>query len=503
MIAIIIFCILSLLLVLGKILRSSIPLLQKLYLPSSVIGGIVGLILFSIYGSYFSAESNNKPEEKPVAISTQSVSNSTAEAVDNLTENTDSIETKNNAQDVESNTFDEIIAGTKKIPGFMINVIFAALFLGTITPKLKTIFKTAFPQICMGQLLAWGQYVVGLGLAGFIFAPKFNINPTFGNLLEIGFQGGHGTVGGVSEVFEKYNWEDGIALGYTVATFGMIIGIVAGMIMVNWALKKGYVKEIRTYSDRCRMERIGIYQNDQRPHAGLQTVLPDSIDSLAFHISLIGLSILIGFGFLKGLQFGEVYLFPEASVRFFKGFPLFPLCMIGGVLLQFVLNKIQIGHLIDKDQMQRLSGASLDFLVVAAIATIQLKVVADNFLPLIIMVFTGGAFCIFMIIFVAPKLFKNAWFEKAIAEFGQATGVTATGLMLLRTVDPENKTDAAATFGYKQLIHEPIMGGGLWTAFALTLVFSIGWLKIFVISCVMFVIWAIIAGIIIFTNKSK
>ena len=450
MTAIIIFCILSSLLVLGKILRTAVPLLQKLYLPSSVIGGILGLILFSFFDKYLPAD---------------------------------------------------VIAGIKKIPGFMINVIFAALFLGAVTPKLKTVFQTAFPQICMGQILAWGQYVIGLGLAGFVFLPLFNLNPAFGNLLEIGFQGGHGTVGGVTEVFKNFNWEDGAALGFTVATFGMIIGIVAGMAMVNWALKKGYVKEIRTYNDRSYMERIGVYDAKERPSAGLQTVFPDSIDSLAFHISLIGLSILIGFGTLKGLQFGEVFFFPNAKTRFFNGFPLFPLCMIGGVLLQMLLNKVKIGYMINKEQMQRLSGASLDFLVVAAVATIQLKVVADNFLPLIIMVIAGALFCILMVIFLAPKLLKNAWFEKAIAEFGQATGVTATGLMLLRTVDPENKTEAAATFGYKQLIHEPIMGGGLWTAFALTLVFTVGWLKIFIVSCIMFVIWLTIAGIII--KKSK
>ena len=450
MTAIIIFCLLSSLLVLGKILRTAVPLLQKLYLPSSVIGGILGLILFSFFDKYLPAD---------------------------------------------------VIAGIKKIPGFMINVIFAALFLGAVTPKLKTVFQTAFPQICMGQILAWGQYVIGLGLAGFVFLPLFNLNPAFGNLLEIGFQGGHGTVGGVTEVFKSFNWEDGAALGFTVATFGMIIGIVAGMAMVNWALKKGYVKEIRTYNDRSFMERIGVYDAKERPSAGLQTVFPDSIDSLAFHISLIGLSIFIGFGILKGLQFGEVFFFPHAKTRFFNGFPLFPLCMIGGVLLQMLLNRVKIGYMINKEQMQRLSGASLDFLVVAAVTTIQLKVVADNFLPLIIMVVTGALFCILMVIFLAPKLLKNAWFEKAIAEFGQATGVTATGLMLLRTVDPENKTEAAATFGYKQLIHEPIMGGGLWTAFALTLVFTVGWLKIFIVSCIMFVIWLTIAGIII--KKSK
>ena len=196
------------------------------------------------------------------------------------------------------------------------------------------------------------------------------------------------------------------------------------------------------------------------------------------------------------MQKAEVFLFPDLKVRLFSGFPLFPLCMIGGVLLQMLLNKIKLGSLVDKEQMQRLSGASLDYLVVSAVATIQLRVVADNFMPLLIMVICGAAFCVAMIVFVAPKLLKKDWFEKGIAEFVQATGVTATGLMLLRTVDPENKTDAAASFGYKQLIHEPIMGGGLWTAFALTLVFTIGWLPVWIICCVMFIVWGVIAAIV-------
>ena len=446
MTAVVVFCTLSLLLIAGKALRTAIPLFQKLYLPSSVIGGLLGLLILSISGKYV-------PQE--------------------------------------------LVSNIKSLPGFLINVIFASLFLGAATPGLKKIFKIAFPQICLGQLLAWGQYAVGLALAGFLFLPLFKINPAFGNLLEIGFQGGHGTVGGMTSVFKNFNWEEGVALGYTVATCGMIVGIIAGMMLVNWALKKGHVKEIRTFDEREQREKIGIYAQENRPHAGLQTVFCDSIDSLAFHVALIGISILLGFVILKGLQFAEIKCFPGAKIRLFNGFPLFPLCMIGGVLLQLLLNKFKAGFLVNKEQMQRLSGASLDFLVVSAVTTIQLKVVADNFLPLLILVLAGTVFCVATVVWVAPKLLKTAWFEKAIADFGQASGVTATGLMLLRTVDPESKTEAAASFGYKQLIHEPIMGGGIWTALALTMVFTFGWLPVWIISCVMLVLWSIIALIVI------
>jgi ESS family glutamate:Na+ symporter len=447
MTAVIIFCALSFLLLAGKLLRTYIPVFQKLYLPSSVIGGLAGLAIFSVAGKYISPQ---------------------------------------------------VVNGMKQLPGFLINVIFASLFLGAVTPNLGKVLRTAFPQICLGQLLAWGQYVIGLTLAGFVFLPLFGLDPAFGNLLEIGFQGGHGTVGGMTSVFRRFKWEDGIALGYTVATCGMIVGIVVGMALVNWALKRGHVKTIRAFSQRKRPEQIGIYlPRSKRPNAGLQTVFCDSIDSLAFHIALIGMSILIGLGMLKGLQFAEAKLFPASEIRLFSGFPLFPLCMTGGVLLQLFLRRVRIDHLVSKEQMQRISGASLDYLVTSAVATIQLKVVADNFLPLLLLVLAGSVFCVAVVVFVAPKLLKTDWFEKAIADFGQATGVTATGLMLLRTVDPENKTEAAATFGYKQLIHEPVMGGGLWTALALTMVFTFGWFPVWVISCVMLLVWSIVAAVII------
>ena len=439
--AITVFCLLAVLLVVGKTLRMLIPLLQRCYLPSSVIGGVIGLIVFQCFPQLVSAET---------------------------------------------------IAAIGKLPGFMINVVFATLFIGVVTPPLRTIFRTAFPQLCFGQLLAWGQYVIGFALVGFVLIPLFGVNPGFGNLLEIGFQGGHGTVGGMSESFRSFGWEDGIALGYTVATAGMVIGVTVGVLLVNWAGRKGYVKNIRSFDEQDKLQQQGIYAHTDRPHAGWQTVYCDSIDSLAWHISLVGIAILIGFGMQKGLQTAEIKLFPNAALRILKGFPLFPFCMIGGLLLQKSSRLVKIDRLIDHTQMQRIAGAALDFLVVSAMATIKLSVVAQNWQGLLLLIILGTIFSISMVIFAAPRIFKDSWFECAIADFGQATGVTATGLLLLRTVDPESKTCAAQAFGYKQLLHEPVMGGGLWTAMALTLLYKFGWKIMLTISVSALLIWIII-----------
>ena len=434
--AVIVFTMLCLLLVIGKILRVQIPILQRLYLPSSVIGGVVGLAVFSCTGDLLPAE----------------------------------------------------LKGTMaKCPGFLINVIFATIFLGASVPKVKEVLNFAMPQLVLGQIIAWGQYVVGLGLAGFIFTKIFGVPPAFGNLLEIGFEGGHGTAGGMAEAFVAYGWEDGVALGFTVATIGMIIGIIVGMSLIQFAHRRGWVKEVKGFSERKANERWGIHLKRRRPSAGLQTVFSDSIDSLAWHLAIIGLSMFIGYGLYQ--------LIPM------KGFPLFPLCMIGGVLLSVSAKFAKIDLLLDRVQMERISGAALDFLVVSAVATIRLEVVTKNWQPLVILCAAGAIWSVWCVLYIAPRIFRTAWFERAIAEFGQATGVTATGLMLLRTVDPENKTPAAMSFGYKQLLHEPFMGGGLWTALALTLVYKIGWLNVFWISLTILVFWSIVAFVLAYRNR--
>lgn len=435
--AVLIFSALSVLLVVGKMLRIRMPFLQRLYLPSSVIGGLFGLLALALCGKYV-------PEN--------------------------------------------ITSGMRAVPGFLINVIFATLFLGATIPKVREVFREAFPQYCLGQILAWGQYAVGLGLAGFVFSKWCGVPAAFGNLLEIGFEGGHGTVGGMVDAFKTYGWEEGIALGFTVATAGMIIGIVVGMMLIQWAHRRGYVKEVRSFDDRSLHERLGIHSVRNRPSAGKQTVLCDSVDSLAWHLAIIGIAVLIG----KGIHM----LIPV------KGFPLFPLCMMGGVVLQLAAKALRIRLLIDRVQMERISGASLDFLVVSAVATIRLDVVAANWVPLLVLIVFGTLWTVGVIIFAGPRMFKDAWFERSIAEFGQATGVTATGLMLLRTVDPECRTPATMSFGYKQLLHEPIMGGGLWTALALTLVFEWGWGPVFSLSLAVLVCW-IVCAFFIARNVSK
>ncbi|MDA3799047.1 MAG: hypothetical protein PF692_08200 [Kiritimatiellae bacterium] len=116
-------------------------------------------------------------------------------------------------------------------------------------------------------------------------------------------------------------------------------------------------------------------------------------------------------------------------------------------------------------------------------------------LPFTIIVAGGIIWNVFCVMFLAKRLLPNYWFERAIAEMGQSMGVTATGVLLLRAVDPDNQTDAPEAFAYKQLLHEPFMGGGLFTTTAVIILLKSkehGGLIVLGIAISAIIIWLIV-----------
>ncbi|MCA1808607.1 MAG: sodium:glutamate symporter, partial [Lentisphaerae bacterium] len=93
-------------------------------------------------------------------------------------------------------------------------------------------------------------------------------------------------------------------------------------------------------------------------------------------------------------------------------------------------------------------------------------------------------------------------FERGIGDFGQSTGVTVTGLLLMRMADPLNKTGALESFGYKQLLFEPIVGGGLFTAAAMPLIAQFGPVFVLTLTGGITLFW-IVFGWLVFGRASR
>ncbi|GBG27489.1 Hypothetical Protein FCC1311_037112 [Hondaea fermentalgiana] len=204
------------------------------------------------------------------------------------------------------------------------------------------------------------------------------------------------------------------------------------------------------------------------------TVSNDAVETLALHMAYIGVVLFLSYWTKRILIALETLDDWLVEYAFFSGFPLFPMCLLWGLVVQILLDKYCTDSPLDRGMMERISGFSLDVLVLTAVATTNLAVVADNIGPLMIVLFAILGWQLICFFFLAPLMLPDFWVERALPEFGTSTATTSIGLMLLRIVDPEYETPAAEAFAAKQLVTEPFLGGGVWTSLALPLIASVG-----------------------------
>jgi ESS family glutamate:Na+ symporter len=279
---------LAVLLMAGKLTRINVSLLHSLFLPSCVIGGIYGLIVLTVMKS-----------QAPSSF-------------DYLQDNW--------------------VGTWKSLPEFLINLVFASLFLGADVPSASVVWEKSGNQLMYGLVVSWGQMLTGFLVTGIILVPVFNVNPMIAQTLPIGFAGGHGTAAAMTSVMATYDFPDGGSISLGTATFGLLMSVLFGIALVNFAARRGWVKYSKMQSATSRLAMQGIAHPDERPIAGFKTVSGDSIDTLAWHLVVVGIACGIGLG-MKGLL-------TLASPSAFGSFPEFPLCMIGGMILQTVMSKM-------------------------------------------------------------------------------------------------------------------------------------------------------------------
>ena len=145
-------------------------------------------------------------------------------------------------------------------------------------------------------------------------------------------------------------------------------------------------------------------------------------------------------------------------------FPLFIYTLFGGLIVRLLLRAIGQVRLIDETTIHRISGTSMDLLVVAAVATLNLAAVASLWVPLAILFVAGSIWSTFCLLFLSRKILPaEKWFPLGLINFGMSTGTTATGFVLLRVVDPDLKSGAAEDYALAAPLSAPFVGGGMIT----------------------------------------
>jgi ESS family glutamate:Na+ symporter len=365
----------SLLLLIGQILRAKVKLIQKMFIPPSLIAGLLGLAL------------------GPNGLGWLPFSG-------------------------ELGTYSAIL----------IALVFAALPLSSSSAPLKEVVRTTGPMWAyaqLGMLLQWGI----IGLFGLFVLKAFwpELNDAFGVMLSTGFYGGHGTAAAIGAAFEGLDWEEARSLGMMTATIGVICAICGGLIFIKWAAHKKHTAFISDFHNLPDELRSGLNSETKRDSIGSETTSSISIDSLTFHLALVCLAALLGYLASRGVK----ALLPQLEL------PVFSCAFVFGLIMKRLFDKTKVSKYICPKTTQRIGSTSTDLLVAFGVASIKLSVIVKYALPLTVLLVVGVLLVFFITFFFGRRLSKTYWFERTIFAWGWWTGTMAMGIALLRIVDPK------------------------------------------------------------------
>ncbi|MEJ6020240.1 sodium/glutamate symporter [Corynebacterium sp. H113] len=316
----------------------------------------------------------------------------------------------------------------------LIAVVFAAMpFSMTFDRGVRRGARTMWSYSTGMFLGQWGLFIL---LGAFLFAPVWGTDDWFGMMLPVGFVGGFGTAAAVGSSLEGIGADAASSLGFTSATVGTLAAIVGGLIATSWGVKRG-----KTMSMPAKLPwemRSGyIDEEKERPSIGRATTNPSAIDSLALHVGVLAFTVMVAYLFNQWIT----SMFSNVSI------PLFAVSFVFGGIGMGLLKALRKPKYFDKETMKSISGASTDYLIAFGIASIVPQALADYLVPLIVLFVLGVAYCAIFLMFVAPVFFGEHWLERGIFGWGWATAAVATGIALLKIVDPKLKSGTLNEYG--------------------------------------------------------
>ena len=395
---------LSVLLLIGTFLRAKIKLFQNLYLPASVIGGFIGMIISpEILGRF----------------SNYSIS-------------------------------EEWIKTYSLLPGILSVPIFAAIPLGMFLNENKNI-KSMYPSkvlICFGlfQCASMSQSAIGYATNMFFskINPQLNMYRTFGYELSAGFAGGHGLAAATGKLLEGFGipqWEIAQGVALTTATIGLIGGIVFGIIFINLAVRKNKTKIIKRINDNADKSMEVGYNKDinKQNSLGRETFLSSSIETITFHLAIIFT--------VCGIAYIVLNFVKKMNIAGLNVLPVWTYSMIIMFALNFIIKKLNLVWMVDAKVKAKIMGTLSDFAIVSAMTSLPIKAIINYIAPITVMCILGFIITYLLVFPLNSFFFKEDYsFERAIISWGTLTGVLITGMTLLKICDPEYKSPALSEF---------------------------------------------------------
>lgn len=447
----------SALLALGLWLRATVRPLQVLYIPAAVIAGLIGFAL--------------------VQLLQWGLPNTVA-------------------------TIKPITSELGTWPGMLIAVVFAGLLLERSSGKG---LGQALSRGVRSGILAWiiilGQIAIGLGVYLVLVRPSQpGVHPSFGQLLEVSWAGGHGTSGAMGTVYSGLGFVEGRDLAFFLATVGLIYGVVSGLVFVNLAVRRGW-----THGGRSGIPIVtGLEPRHDPAPAAYAKTRGEVLEPLVLQIIILAAAFGVGRGLQQLFLFGASKVLPpddlavrDQAIDSVNQLPLFLFTLLGGLIVRELMRVLRISDLIDSSSIQRLLGVAMEFLIVAAITTMRVEALQTFFVPVVALLVLAAIWStLCLLVFARQILPKRYWFELGLLNYGFSTANTPQGMMLLRIVDPDLRSGAAEDYAVAAPLSAPFLGGGIIT-FTLPLLLGAGYVTMTMASCLALIALLYIAGLLI------
>ena len=385
---------LLLFLVLGNILRRTIPLFRKCLIPSALLGGTLLLVVDLILQSFGITLVDNRMMQvityHCLAIGFAAMTLKTEKS---------KIKTSN----VQIFEFGALQGGTYMLQAFVGLGITLVLFL----------------------LTRYGENVVSY-VCGLITPLAFGQGP--GNALswDINYTNTAAT-----------QFAGNGSFGLSLASIGFVVASVFGVLYINIYKKRGQLK-VR------EGQETGAFVDQTNPEGN---EIPDneSVDKFSIQMGFVALAYALAFGFMCLL--GVISNFTNSIAWGFN----FLWASLAAMLVKFVVKHLRKGKLmhrgyINNYQMDRISGFSFDLMIVAGVAAIEINDIRNYLLPIVILTIVGTIITYVYIHRVSRQCFKGFEHEFFLMSFGTLTGTASNGMILMKEIDPSLRSPTSSLY---------------------------------------------------------
>lgn len=316
--------------------------------------------------------------------------------------------------------------------GVLVRFVMASMVFG-VTVNLDRI-RSVGDFICIETGAFGAQMALSLAVGAILCMVWPTLPEGWGYIAFTSFYGGHGTAATAGGMLQEITGNsDYMGYGIVLSSIGLLVAVIFGMIVVNVGIRKGWAVHVDKIDSNANAGTLlgGRQAEDERVILGKSVVSSLSLNAVTLQMAFV----------LSGMFLGE-QLFPLIGriIPFFATFPYQACDVFGCVILTYLMRALKLNKYIDRKTVTQLNGIALDMVVFGALATLNVEILTNNFVPIFIISVVVCSITIFGLLFICRRLCSSEWFEKATFFIGQMTGTNATGFALLRTLDPNSQS---------------------------------------------------------------